>query len=154
MSAPSELSDLEGVLQRQLREIQTAVEKSANYSRLVLGLGYGGYFAIWAGTKQYLAPKYVVLSALSLVVSSFFFIAYHVLEAACLSVLNLRSSRVKAADAQSLKTKTESFFKSSGRVNYFMAVVWLPIYAVSLLTGVGGVAILVAGFCKALRSMW
>jgi hypothetical protein len=154
MSSPPGLSELEDVLQKQLREVHTTIDKSSNYSRMVLGLGYGGYFAVWAGTKQYLPPKYVVLSALSLVVSSFLFIAFHVLEAACFSVLSVRSSKVTAADAQSLKAKAESFFKSSRRVSSFIGIVWMPIFAVSLLTGIGGVALLVGGFCKALRGMW
>jgi hypothetical protein len=57
MASPAELSGLESLQQKQLRELQSIIDKSSNYSRMVLGLGYGGYFAAWAGTKQYLPPK-------------------------------------------------------------------------------------------------
>jgi hypothetical protein len=154
MSSPPGLPELQEVLQKQLRELQTTIDKSSNYSRMVLGLGYGGYFAVWAGTKQYLPPKYVVLSALSLVISSFLFIAFHVLEAACLSWLSVRIANASGADAQSQVAKAELFFNSSRRVGRFTTRVWLPFFVASLLAGVGGLAILVTGFCKALRHLW
>jgi len=154
MSPPPGLAQLQALQEKQLRELQTIIDKSSNYSRMVLGLGYGGYFAIWAGTKQYLPPKYVVLSALSLVISSFLFIAFHVLEAGSTSYLSVSFAKVTSADDQARAAKAESFFESSKRIGRFMARVWLPIFALSLLTGVAGVAILVTAFCKALRGLW
>ena len=51
------------------------------------GLAYGGFFAFWAGTKQYLPPRQAVFSALLMTVSVVLFIAFELLQAAILSYL-------------------------------------------------------------------
>jgi len=140
--------------ERKIRELQTLIEKSSNYTRLVMGLGYGGFVAVWSGTKQYLPAKYAVLSALLLLVSVFLFIAYLVLEIAVFSHWNASVARLWNADEQIRAAKAEGLTKRFQRISWSMAIVWPPIFYLCVGTGFGGVAILAWGFGRALHAMW
>jgi hypothetical protein len=116
-----------------------------------MGLGYGGFFALWSGTKQYLPGKYAVLSALSLTISVFLFIAYQVLETACISHLYAGSAKItNPNDAPN----AERFVKRSQRINRTLATAWPPVFYACVVTGFCGVVILTVGFCRALLALW
>ncbi len=58
--------------------VKELLEKATNYSKVVLGLGYAGFFAAWSTMKQQLSPRRMMLSALLLTVSLFAYILYEV----------------------------------------------------------------------------
>jgi|ERR1700694_1637770 len=139
---------------QKIKELQASTDKASNYSRLVMTLGYGGFFAIWSGTKQYLSPKYVVLSALFLMISALLFIAYQVVEAACVSHLYVGLVKVTNADEKAWAEAARNYDKRSRRIGRILAGVWPPTFYVSAVTGFAGVFILLWGFGRALRAMW
>jgi len=60
---------------KQLEEIQSALyDKASAYNKIIVGLGYGGFFAAWSATKQHLSPKLLVASALCETVSLILFV--------------------------------------------------------------------------------
>ena len=56
----------------ELSNIQKSMfDQTSNYTKLVLGLGYAGFFGAWAGTKSNLRPAELVGSALLISLSLF-----------------------------------------------------------------------------------
>jgi hypothetical protein len=79
-----------GMDQRQFLSELSSIQKSmfdqtSNYSKLVLGLGYAGFFGAWAGTKANLRPAELVASALLICLSLFAYIVFEILQAGFLS---------------------------------------------------------------------
>lgn len=132
---------------KELRDIQAQFwEKSSNYTKLVLGLGYGGFFAFWAGTRQFLLPRQVVFSALLMMVSLILFIAYEVIHTAILSYLAIAFSRSVAANETA--TAVERFRKNSNRLSRALARVWLAVFPIAMITGFAGAGILVRAWAR------
>ena len=150
----SNLQQLPPDLAQRLRDAQAVIDKASNYTRLVMTLGYGGFFAAWAGAKQYLSPKHVVLSGLLLMVSAFLFIAFQVLEAAFASHLYLGWARLTNADEKTRPARIEQLEKAQRRVNLGTARLWPPIFYSCVVTGFAGVFILMWGFARSLRALW
>jgi hypothetical protein len=92
----------------------------------------------WAGTKQYLSVKYVVLSALSLVVSVFLFIAYSVLETAYLSNWARGLAKIISAKDTASGANADRFIKRYERISGIFTIAWPPVFYASVLTGFGG----------------
>jgi len=104
---------------KELRDVQSQFfDKASNYTRLIFGLGYGGFFVFWSGAKQYLAPRLVVLSALLMSVSLVFFIVFEVAQTGLISYINLRfangSAKLKPLEGSSSKTFTPSHSRDFG----------------------------------------
>src|ERR1700687_1589824 len=60
-------------------EMITAMyDKGAAYNKVIVALGYGGFFAAWSGTKQHLSPKLLVASALCETVSLILFVGIEI----------------------------------------------------------------------------
>jgi hypothetical protein len=151
MSTSAQLTEHQA---QRIRDVQAMIDKASNYSRLVMTLGYGGFFAVWSTSKQYLSAKHVVLSGLFLMISAFLFIAFQVLEAACVSHLNSGLARFTGADETTRAAKAELFDKTQRRTSRILAVAWPPIFYLCVATGFAGVIILMLGFCRALRALW
>lgn len=127
-------------------------DQASTYTKLILGVGYAGFFAAWAGTKTSLRPFELVFSALLVCLSFFSYITFEVFQAGFLSraaidfartintpgleVTALRQYQIRTAKAQ------ERYFK-----------VWGWVYWFSVVTGLAGGAILMIAFCRALFRM-
>ena len=146
-----------GLEQRQFLTEVTAVQKlmfdqASTYTKLILGVGYVGFFAAWSGTKANLHPAELVCSALLVCLSLFAYITYEIFQAGFLSrtaidfartiskpgleVVALRQYQVRTAKAQ------ERYFK-----------IWGWVYWVSVVTGLAGGSILIVAFLRALFHM-
>ncbi len=62
--APETPGTLNQDTMKNLREVKSMLfDKASTYTKLIFGLAYGGFFAFWSGTRQYLTPKQTVRSA-------------------------------------------------------------------------------------------
>jgi hypothetical protein len=137
---------------KELRDIQVQFfDKSSNYTKLIFGLAYGGFFAFWAGTKQYLPPRQAVFSALLMTVSLVLFIAFEVLQTAILSYIAIAFSRSAAANDPI--ASLEHFRRDSYRLSKASARAWFAVFPVSVISGFAGVGILVWGWVRWLWAM-
>lgn len=53
-------------------------DKASTYTKIIIGLGYGGFFTAWSGAKQHLSPKVLVASALFETVSLILFVVFEI----------------------------------------------------------------------------
>lgn len=136
---------------KELREIQAQFfDKAYNYARLVLGLGYGGFFAAWAGSKQYLLPSNVIRSVLLVTCSLLLFILFEVFQVFVVSIINMRFSRL-AHESKGIDTAAlERFRNSSFFFTKLLGRVWIVVFPVTAITGLLGGGILIWGFVQSL----
>jgi hypothetical protein len=136
---------------RELKEIQGQFfDKAYNYARLVLGLGYGGFFAAWSGSKQYLLPSSVIRSVLLVTCSLLLFILFEIFQTFILSIINLRFSRFAHASKGVDTAALERFRNSSFFLTKLLGRVWVVVFPVTAITGLLGVGILIWGFVHSL----
>ncbi len=121
-------------------------EKASTYTKLIFGLAYGGFFAFWSGTKQYLAPKQLVWSALLVTISLMLFVLFEVFNAAILSHLAIKFARSTTVPVADLPRGLQSFQRSNARVVKILAIAWYPTFFFSLISGLAGVAVVLRGW--------
>ena len=134
---------------KELREIQAQFfDKSANYTKLIFGLAYGGFFAFWAGTRQFLRPKEIVSSALLIAISLVLFLAFEIAQTGVVSYFGLKLSAVSESDPV---LALEHFRRSSQRLRWGVALAWMAVFPASVICGFTGAGILIRGW---LHSLW
>jgi hypothetical protein len=142
-------------LVQSLRELQASfLEKAMNYSRLVVALGYGGFFAIWSGTRQLVSPRLEILSALLVLASATLFILFEVAEAAALSHLSVKLAKATTATGQLVPEHITDFHHSRTRVTHWFVRAWYPTFVISAVGGFGAAGLLAAGFVRSLIKLW
>ncbi len=63
----------------KLKEMQSSIfDKASTYTTLIMGLGYGGFFAAWSGAKEYLLPLELVISAFLVTISLFVYLLFEI----------------------------------------------------------------------------
>src|SRR5436305_14478559 len=71
----------------ELTNIQKSLfEQASNHTKLVLGIGYAGFFGAWAGTKANLRPIEIVGSAFLICLSLTAYIAFEIVQARFASI--------------------------------------------------------------------
>jgi hypothetical protein len=139
---------------QELNAFQTSVfDKASVYSKIVLGLGYAGFFTAWSGTKQHLSVRALISSALCMTVSLIFYLIYEIVQAGAISYLASRfaaipmQSEIEVADALRVyRTKEQRLMKG-------VLSVWPVMFLVSALTGLTGAGILIYAFVVSLLHM-
>ncbi len=135
----------------EVRNIQKSIfDQASNYTKLVLGLGYVGFFAAWSGTKANLRPAELVGSALLMCISLFTYIIFEVYQARFVSkaaidlVSTINKPGLEMSALQEYKQRT-----SEAQERYFK--LWSWIFHFSVGTGILAALILIAAF---FRSLW
>ncbi|HEV2115023.1 MAG TPA: hypothetical protein VGR48_03285 [Terriglobales bacterium] len=140
-------------LLRELREIQNQLfDKASNYTRLILGLGYGGFFAAWSGTKQNLSSMELVSSALLVTFSLFLYVAFEIWQARMASVIAMRFA-LAVSDTSGPSEALERFRVSSQKLNRKYFAVWKVVFHTCAVAGLLGALILIAAFVHSLFKM-
>ncbi|SRR5712692_6331974 len=132
---------------KDLHEVQSMLfDKASTYTKLIFGLAYGGFFAFWSGTKQYLTSKQIVTSALLVTISLVLFVLFEILNAATLSHLAIKFSKSVTAPVNEFPASLERFQRSNARIVKALAITWYPTFFCSLISGLAGVGILLWGW--------
>jgi len=43
---------------KEVVDLQSSMyDKASTYTKIIIGLGYGGFFTAWSGSKEHLSPK-------------------------------------------------------------------------------------------------
>jgi len=134
---------------QERREAQSQmIEKVLSYTKVVLGLGYAGFFTAWSGAKPYLSPKELVSSGLCMTISVVAYLVFEVYQGFVMSRLSNALVWIQTEDDfqkyASRQLKTVKTFQSVSKF----------VYPVSALTGLTGVAILVYAFVHSLFRLW
>jgi hypothetical protein len=141
------------VLLRELDKLHKSLqEQAAGYTRVIFGIGYAGFFAVWSGIKLYLGRKEAILSALLLLVSVVAYLCFEVFQAAFLSITALRIGTAAQKGAAELDAELTKFNKKHKRLWTAYRNFWYCVFPLCVLTGFGGAAILVKAFVRNLFS--
>ena len=139
---------------KELREFQSQTfDKASAYTKLILGLGYGGFFTAWAGGKANLRPLELMSSALLMLLSLVLFIGFEIYESFFLSSQNV--ALAKALSSQSDVTSAVERLKteSAKSINSYVRV-WKIIFWPSAITGILGALILIEAFIRSVWRLW
>jgi hypothetical protein len=125
-------------------------DQASNYTKLVLGLGYAGFFAAWSGTKANLRPIELVASALLMCLSLFGYIVFEILQARFLSKVGIDLARTMSKPGLELSAIAEYKRRTAKSQEHYFKL-WNWIFHFCAGTGILGAMILIAGF---VRSLW
>jgi hypothetical protein len=132
-----------------LIKIQSALfDKAQSYTRIVIGLGYAGFFAAWAGTRSYMLTVEVVWSALLITFSLFFYIAYEAYQM-IFHTTNLKElAKITKGPLEEFERRAEEYEHLVERKNRDLMKVWFVALILTGIPGLVGALILINGFVR------
>ena len=136
-------------LLKDLRDFQKSLFDHATiYGRLIMGLGYGGFFAAWSGAKSYMGRRALIWSALLVLVSLCGYIMFEILQTLIISLSTnkLLSELGKPGITVALIHYDERKVQAQQR---FMSI-WIWVFVVCTALGLAGAGILVCSFVRSL----
>jgi hypothetical protein len=141
---------------KELVDFQSSMyEKASTYTKVIIGLGYGGFFAVWSGTKQHLSPKALVGSALFETVSLVLFIVFEIWQAMVMSYLSIEfANTVKNRPTADVSEALQTHKRKTMKLMQPLFSAWKIVFPVSALTGLVGAGILIYAFIGSLYRMW
>ncbi len=139
---------------KELADFQSAmVDKASTYTKLIMGLGYGGFFVVWSGTKAHLSPKLLVISALLVTVSLVLYIVFEVCQMMIVSYLSIELTNTVNKPSAEVSDALQTYRTKALRLNTRLGPIWKIVFPVSVLTGLGGAGILIYAFVTSLFRM-
>ena len=148
-SAPSDTHIL-----RELADFQSVMyDKASTYTKLIMGLGYGGFFVAWSGTKPYLSPRQLVSSALLVTASLVLYIVFEICQTMIASYLSIEfASAVNKAGADASEA-LRNYKNKASRLTTRQMSIWKVVFPLTALTGLAGAGVLLYAFVAALCRM-
>jgi hypothetical protein len=139
-------------LLKDVGDLQSAMfDKASNYTKLILGLGYAGFFTVWSGTKSHLSARALVWSALLVTVSLILYIVFEVCQAFIISYLAIQFANSVSASESNVALALSKYKDTARKWLRPLLAAWIAIFPISALTGLGGAGILIFGFIRSLR---
>ena len=91
---------------------------------MILGMGYAGAFAIWAGTRQHLSPPQIILIALGLCASLICYVAFEVYQTIYQVIIIGRFNDVVNSEPQKIGEALQEFQKRNAKSSKRMMQFW------------------------------
>ena len=126
--------------------VSSTYDKASTYSKLIIGLGYGGFFTAWSGTRQYLSPTALVGSALLVTVSLVLFVVFEIWQAMIVSHLSLDFEDSVKQAAGNIGTALQTHNAKASRLFKPLRSAWYFVFPASAVTGLLGAFILIYAF--------
>jgi hypothetical protein len=139
---------------KELIEFQSSMyDKASTYIKVIIGLGYGGFFTAWSGSKQHLSPKILVASALFEIVSLILFVVFEIWGAMVTSHIVISFAEAVHKPAPDIAAALQSNRNEFINLNRINAKIWKVVFPATALTGLLGGMILIYGFVAGLWRM-
>jgi len=139
---------------RDLKELQTSFfDKSSAYTKVILGLGYGAFFTVWAGTKQHLSARQAIVSALLMLVSLLLYILFEIAQTMIMSYLAIELTRAISVPTSNAALSIQRYKDQSIKLTLPLLSVWKIVFPLTLVTGLGGASVLIYAFVTSLLHM-
>jgi hypothetical protein len=139
---------------KELADFQSSMyDKASTYTKVIVGLGYGGFFAAWSGTKQHLSPKALVASALFITVSLVLYIVFEICQTMIMSYLSIQFANTVNQPGADVSDALQKYKSKALKLTTPLLSVWKIVFPVSALTGLAGAGILIYAFIAGLRRM-
>lgn len=137
------------LLKAQRTLIETSFSRGREYTGLLIGAGYTGFFALWALTKASLTPFTSYAAGALIAMSLGGFIAWEVY-GAWMHAKSTHRLASGVANPDSLIRAIESSAEDAARRAVFMATVHPRIFKFTVITGFGALAIMLSAFAHGL----
>ena len=142
-------------LLKDLQEFQSSFfDKASTYTKIIIGIGYGGFFAAWSGTKQYLGPRLVVESALLMTVSLLLYVVFEICQTMIISYLAIDFARAVDVPGADVAKSLEAYSRRSSQLTRPLLSAWKIVFPISALTGLSAAIVLIYGFIRSLWHLW
>ncbi|MGD0283434.1 MAG: hypothetical protein ABSB95_13850 [Dissulfurispiraceae bacterium] len=128
------------------RVVSAAYDKSSNYTKLVIAIGYAAFFTVWEKTKYLLSDQQMLWAGLLITISCLFFILWEVIKMTVTGIHENRWYVSIAASPQDFDKVFSVATKNAQRLNIKFIRFWYVALAVILLSGLSGVGILLYSF--------
>jgi len=129
-------------------------DKAATYTKVIISLGYGGFFIAWSGTKQYLSPRALVASALCETFSLIIFISFEIWRTHVTNHLQIKFARAIHKPAADVSAAIETYKQEARRLEKSLFAAQPFIFWACAFTGLGGGVVLIYVFVAVLCRMW
>jgi hypothetical protein len=140
---------------KELADFQSAMyDKASTYTKVIMGLGYGGFFAAWSGTKAHLSPKLLVGSALLVTLSLVLYIVFEISQTMIASYLSIEFANTVNKPGADVSAALWAYKKKASRLTTPLLSVWKIVFPVSAVTGLAGAGTLIYAFVDSLLRMW
>jgi hypothetical protein len=137
----------------ELSNIQKSLfDHATNYTKLVLGIGYAGFFGAWAGTKGNLRPVELVGSALLICLSLFSYIVFEIFQTRFISQSAIDLARTLSKPGLEMSA-LQDYKERTGKVQERYFKWWNWIFHFCAGTGILGALILIYAFIHSLVKM-
>ena len=137
------------LLDAQKELLSAAFSQARAYTNLILGAGYGGFFAVWAFMRGQLTAPQVLWSALLVTLSLISFVAFEVYSSFYNSRALLNLARAVEDEAH-FATRILEWKRDQQRRNIRFGKIWGSVFAVTFLTGFSGGLVLLYAFIRGL----
>jgi hypothetical protein len=136
---------------KELSNFQAAyVDKASAYTKLVLGLGYAGFFTAWSGTKQHLSPMALIGSALCMTVSLVLYLVYEISQAGVMSYLTAQFAKMPMRSEPEVAEALQTYKAKEQKLTKQFMFIWPTIFLTTAVTGLAGAGILIYAFVAGL----
>ena len=142
------------VVVKELEHLQASLfDKASTYTKVIIGLGYGGFFAAWSATRAQLSPRLLVSSALCVTISLVFFVVFEIYQTMIISKISIEFSKAVDSDPYELPAALEAFRIRNRKLTKPLLAIWMYVFSITVVSGLGGAAILVYAFVRSLLRM-
>ena len=136
---------------KELEQFQASLfDKSSTYSKVIIGLGYGGFFATWSATKAQLSPRLLVSSALCVTISLVFFVVFEIYQTMIISKVSIEFAKAVDNSPYELPAALEAFRNRTRKLTKPLLSSWIYIFSITVVAGLSGAGILVYAFVRSL----
>lgn len=150
------ISQIEKARITQAEQVKTLYDQTKSYQTTIIGLAYGGFFAIWAYAKSFLTDtRFAALAGALMGISIFLFAIFEILNMLLLTFATLKSAEFArkiqvprdpnhiSFAAEQLSTAANTFKQDIERAAAKLIRAWPWFFLPSLLSGVAAAFILV-----------
>lgn len=129
---------------RQRAEKNAELENGAKYANVIVGLGYGAFFALWAGLGGKVPKTELLLSATVMSISLTLFVSYEILAMATKALVawDIAGWFSGPKDRESQIAREENSVKLSDLTRVITARLWPIFFAATVATGLYAVCTL------------
>jgi hypothetical protein len=139
---------------KALIEFQASTyDKASTYTKVIIGLGYGGFFTAWSGAKQHLSPKLLLSSALFEIISLVLFVVFEIWGAMVSNHLLIEFAEAVSKPVPDVPAALQTHRDKSLRMNRHLVFAWKIVFPACAITGLLGGLILIYAFVAGLFRM-
>lgn len=134
------------ILEQLGKFYQQIYDKAANYTRVILSIGYVGFFAALSATKDQLNNRQAITSALLITLSLVFYVLFEVFQMLYQARWMMQLRKLVMAKPSQLTEALEEYNKKERRGATTLVRVWAVALVLTVVPGFSAAAILVYAF--------